>query len=213
MGAISKGHRAKIKFAISAIRHEEVICHVNYAESDRICLNYPAMAKEIGKYLIEGKEVEVLVYTDNGIYIFDSIVINSPFESEFVVELPEESTKIQRRKYVRAPIVTNFVLIGTDVRIDTSTINIGGGGVRFKTDRELAANSMWKFQLTLPQWTDSIKGSGKVLYTIRQEGEMISIISFTDVSESDRSKIIKVCFEEEAHRLKRNSDFGVSLGR
>jgi hypothetical protein len=47
-----------------------VPCTIKWVEKDRISLFYPEDRKELAKYLHEGKELEVLIYTDKGIYIF-----------------------------------------------------------------------------------------------------------------------------------------------
>lgn len=203
MGAIAKDQTVKISFDISSVRQEEILCKIKEVESDRISLTFPPECMDIARYLIEGNDVEVLIYTDSGIYIFDSIVINSPLDEEFVVELPEASDKIQRRKYVRAPIATRIDVISKTSRIKTTTVNIGGGGMRFYSPRVLPPDSEWDFLLYLPQWDEPIRGTGSILYSVRKDKDTVTIMRFDDILESDRSKIIKVCFEEESFRLKR----------
>jgi c-di-GMP-binding flagellar brake protein YcgR len=178
-----------------------VTCVVKWFENDRAALVFPEIHKSLAKTLPEGKEVEAVLYTDSGIYAFDSIVINSPLEHDFVIEIPDEKKRIQRRDYVRAPFNLKFVLTKEEMEIETKTINIGGGGVRFLVKDELKANAVWKFVLYMPDGTIA-KGTGIILYSLLQGKMIVSVLKFTDISETDRNRIIKKCFEEEVKNLK-----------
>lgn len=202
MEELKKGQKIKIKFNASSIRSFEVTCTLKWYESDRIGLIYPENEQTQVKYLHEGKELEVIIYTEKGIYLFDSIVIDSPYNRDFIIEFPEEKTKIQRREYVRAPIQLDFVLNKREFEEITKTINIGGGGVRFNCNKEFKSGDIWDFDLYLPVKDSLISGTGEILYSTRQGSNVVSVIKFAEIEESSRNKIIKLCFEEEASRLK-----------
>ena len=46
------------------------------------------------------------------------------------------------------------------------------------------------------------KGKGIILYSLLQGKLVVSVIKFVDISETDRNRIIKKCFEEEVRNLK-----------
>jgi len=213
MKELEKGQTINLRFKISTIREAEISSTIKNIEPDRISLNFPENKMELAKYLCEGKELEAVIYTDQGIYVFDSIVIESPLEIDFVIELPEERTKIQRREYVRVPIRLSLNLFKDNHKINTKTVNVGGGGIRFIADREFKTGDIWGFSMPIPHWNDPVKGTGCILYTIKQEKSIVSVIKFLNIDEMYRNKIIKMCFEEEAKRLKiRNSPYeGVDL--
>lgn len=211
MEELEKGHKIKLKFTISSVRSAEIECTIKRLEQDRISLDFPENAESFAKYLHEGKEMEVVIYSDKGIYLFDSVVIDSPFERDFVIEFPEEKQKVQRREYVRVPNKLRCILAKGDKKIETETINVGGGGIRFKANSEFKIADKWGFYLYLPRWPSPSKGFGEILYTIKQDNSMISVIKFTDIDESDRNKIIKFCFEEEALRLKMRTNMTNNL--
>ena len=202
MEDIEKGQNVKIRFSVSSIRSHEALCNVRWVETDRVCLVFPDEYKELAKYLHEGRELEAIAYSDKGIFIFDSIVIDSPYSNDFVIEFPEEKEKIQRREYVRAPIKLDMSLSRGNTYIKGQTINIGGGGIRFATEKDLEVKQVWNFSMILPKWTNSVQGTGEVLYNIKQDNSNISVIKFSIINESDRNKIIKLCFEIEASQLK-----------
>ncbi|OGI01770.1 MAG: hypothetical protein A2104_09520 [Candidatus Melainabacteria bacterium GWF2_32_7] len=205
MEELKKGQKLKIKFNISSIRSYEITCLIKGIEDDRINLIYPENDLCFAKYLHEGKEVEVVIYSDKGIYVFDSMVIDSPFSIDFVIEFPEEKTKVQRREYIRAPIRADFTLKKGEYSVNSETINIGGGGVRFLTDKEFKISDKWKFTLNLSNYNVLVSGIGEILYSIKQENKIVSVIKFSEIEESARNKIIKICFEEEANGLRTRS--------
>jgi c-di-GMP-binding flagellar brake protein YcgR len=202
MKTLEIGHKARLMFKISTIRSADITCCIKWIEKDRIALVFPDEAQEFAQYLYEGKELNVIAHTNFGIYNFESVVIDSPFNHDFVIEFPEENTKIQRRGYVRMPLKLELTLERSGTKIRTRTINISGGGVRFRIDKELGPAEIWKFNIYLPKWDEYVQGFGEVLYSIKQNKSVISVIKFTDIAEVCRNKIIKMCFEEEINRLK-----------
>jgi len=201
MQELEAGQKIRLKFNTSSLRSESIICVVKWFESDRVALVFPDEGYHLRKNLPEGKELEAVVYTDSGIYAFDSIVINSPLEHDFVIEIPDEKKRIQRRDYIRAPFKLKLIVAKNGIELETKTINIGGGGIRFFVKQELKTNDIWDFMLYLPDETLA-KGKGRVLYSLLQGKMIVSVIKFVDISETDRNRIIKKCFEEEVRNLK-----------
>jgi c-di-GMP-binding flagellar brake protein YcgR len=200
MKELEAGQKLIIRFKTSSVQTESITCTVKWFEKDRVALVLPDTHKRFARVLPMGKELEAIIYTDAGVYVFDSIVINSPLEHDFVIELPDEKKRIQRRDYVRVHFNLKMLLSKRDKEIEASTVNIGGGGIRFVLKEELKTNDVWGFTLHLPDNT-MIKGKGQVLYSILQGQLMVSIIKFVDINEIDRNKIIKKCFEEELKKL------------
>jgi c-di-GMP-binding flagellar brake protein YcgR len=205
MEEFEKGQKVKIKFNLSPTRPVEINCTIENAEYDRLILNYPNDRSFLKKYIHEGIEIEVLTYTEKGIYCFDSIVIESPLAGNFTIEFPEDKVKVQRREYVRIPFKIDLFLSKEQSKMKGETINIGGGGLRFITTTKLAQYEKWIFNLILPRSEQFIKGCGEVLYSTEQGKNFLSVLKFTDIDEIDRNKIIRACFEEEAHLIKKRA--------
>ena len=204
MGSFLVGKKAKVKFSLSQVRALEINCIVRREESDRISLTFPDDMQEFAHYLFEGQEIDLILYTDRGIRVLDSIVIDSPLEGDFVVEYYEDDNNIQRREYVRAQVKANLMIYQRGIvhPIKTTTIDIGGGGLRFNTPEEFIVGDEIDFALNLPGMDLPIKGSGEVLKMVKQDDGDWAVILFTKILESDRNKIIKYCFEIEAAKLK-----------
>lgn len=201
MKELQNGQTVKINFVIPFIKQESFSCVIKWVEKDRIGLVFPQDRQEIIRDLPEGKEVEAIIYTNSGIFVFDSIVINSPLEHDFVIELPSGKKKIQRREYVRAPISLDIALKKDDIKFETRTMNIGGGGIRFIAGEEFKTDDRWSFSLFLPDGR-MVAGTGKVLYTLLQGSNIASVITFTSIDETERNRIIKLCFDEEVKHLR-----------
>ncbi len=198
---LENGQKVKIKFNTLTINDTELTCTVKWYENDRVSLVFPEDSEQYIKDFPEGREIEVVIYTNSGIFVFDSIVINSPLENDFVIELPDEKKKVQRRDYIRAHAGLKLVIHREDKKYETRTINVGGGGIRFITEEKLDINELWNFSLFLPG-NNVITGLGKVLYTILRGKLMASVITFTDIKETDRNRLIKFCLDEEIKNLK-----------
>ncbi len=201
MYELEKGQKVRLRFDMSSLREESITCVVKWFEDDRVALVFPENQENIAKNLFEGKELEAILYTDSGIYVFDSVVINSPLEHDFVIEIPDDKKRIQRRDYIRAAFNLKMFLMQENRQLETKTVNIGGGGIRFLVKEELKPEDVWNFMLYLPDNT-FVKGRGIILYSFLQGNTIVSVIKFSDISETDRNRIIKKCFEEEVKSLK-----------
>lgn len=199
MKEFEAGQKLTLRFKTYSFQTITISCTVKWSEKDRIALVYPEKYLNVAKNLHVGKDLEVVVYTNSGIYVFDSIVMHSPLEHDFVIEIPDEKKRMQRRDYVRAHFGFEFLLSKGNLKIKTKTINIGGGGIRFKVNEELRTNDIWDFTLYLADNTE-IHGQGVILYSLLQGKITTSAMKFIDISELDRSKLIKKCFEEEVKR-------------
>ncbi len=201
MKELHSGLTVRINYNIPFIKQESFSCVIKWVEEDRIGLIFPEEMSHIMRDLPEGKEIEAIVYSNSGIFVFNSIVICSPLEKDFVIELPSEKKKIQRREYVRAPIKLELNLRKDDIRYETRTINIGGGGIRFLAGEEFKKDDLWAFSMYMPDGRVT-RGIGKVLYTLMQGNSMASVIVFTSIDETERNRIIKLCFDEEIKHLR-----------
>lgn len=201
MNELEIDQKVRLKLSLSSFRMESLVCNIKWFENDRMALVFPDDKKHLIRSFPVGKELEALIYTDSGIYVFDSVVINSPLEYDFVIDTPKEKERIQRRDYIRAPLTLKLILNKEEKKIESTTINIGGGGIRFSINEELKPYEIWDFTLYLSN-TIMIKGKGVIIYSFLINDSIISVIKFTDINETERNKIIKKCFEEEVKNLK-----------
>lgn len=199
---VKRGLKVQIEFAIGRKRNM-LDTYILEPDSDRLTLSFPESKREFAPYLREGVEIKAFIYTFNGIIILDSIVYDSPFDGKFIIEYNTEHHVIQRRKYLRMPYLTDFFIRTEDVNIKTTSVDICGGGVRFTTDKQLKAGSIYTAQLRITQHEPLIKMEGILLKkNFYKQNEYV--LEFTVIDEIDREKIVQKCLNLEKEINKTN---------
>lgn len=195
MGEIREGQKVKIYLMTMEDSEKEFDCSIKDVYTDRLVLNFPPEILAYSEQLEEGSEIPVRIFTPLGVKVFDTMVLNSPQESEFTIEYVQNSTDIQRREYVRVQCNMKVVIEqgGYNNNIVTYTIDIGGGGIRFFYEGSFAPQESVKITLFMPE-DRSIQARGTVI-----ENNFIPanhhVLSFTEIEEKERDRLIKKCFE------------------
>ena len=198
--SIKRGLKVQIEFD-AGVRKARVDCYITEPDFDRLTLSFPESKSEFIPYLTEGTELRAFIYTFTGILVINSIIFDSPFDGQFVIEYNEENQIIQRRKYLRMPYITDFFLVGDDGNIKTNTIDIGGGGVRFACNQFLSEKYPYKAQLRISPIDGLIKVEGFVSKKHFYKEEEY-LFEFTEISETARNKIIQRCIQIEREQNK-----------
>lgn len=200
MGEIREGQKTKLIFKTADGSEKEFDCFVKEVQADRISLNFPRELLDYACYLEEGTELPVKIFTPTGVKAFDTIIINSPYESEFVIEFVEDHIQIQRREFSRVELKVKVIIerTGSD-NIVTETIDISGGGLRFTYDGEFDFQEEVGALLYLPYAIRSIKAKGYILKP-KHLPQNQHVLLFTSIDENDRDKIVKQCFDIQLSR-------------
>lgn len=199
---IKRGQKVQLEVETGS-RKTIIDCYILEPDSDRLTLSFPESKNEFAPYLSEGTEIKAFLYSFTGIMIFDSIVFDSVFDGKLVIEFSEKHQVIQRRKYVRMPYITDFFLERESGNIKTQTVDISGGGVRFLTDKLLAAEQHFNAQLRLNNFEPMIKVKGHILKkNFYKTNEYV--MEFAQIEEKDREKIIQKCRMIEFEQIKNN---------
>ena len=181
---------------------KEFVCFVKKIQKDRISLRFPNDVLDYSEYLEEGSELEVKIFTPSGVKAFETIVIDSPLENEFVIEFDENYIEIQRRQYLRAELETKIILESESIGVVvTTTIDISGGGVRFLSDRQFRPKDRVRVMLYLPYQMTSVKALGEIIENKRLPENQF-VVLFTEIEERERERIVKQCFETQAESYK-----------
>ena len=206
MDEIKKGQKIKLCFETTDNPDVEVDCFIKEVSKDRLSLDF---SDEIFRYideLKEGNEMIAKIFTPEGIKVFDTIILNSPLEDDFIIEYVERSLKIQRRKYIRAALDTKIIIERREFdNIITRTTEIGGGGLRFIYEGSFEPEELLGSLLYLPKQIRAIRAKGILLpngYLPKNE----HVLLFTDIDENDRCSIIKQCFEIQTAKLSENKE-------
>lgn len=200
MGEIRENQQTKLFFKLADGSEKELNCTIKKIYSDRLSLNFPKEVNDYPGYLQEGDEISVKIFTPTGIKAFDAIILNSPFDDEFIIEFVEDYLEIQRRMYLRMEFSAKVLIEKGKTNIVTHTLDIGGGGVRFFYDGSIEDKETVNCHLFLPEFP-TIKAQGIIIKDPHlKENEYVMV--FTKIEENDRDKIIKKCFELQVNSYK-----------
>lgn len=200
MGEIRKGQKVKLHFKAADNSDKETDCFIKEIYSDRLFLTISQDILENIQHLEEGNELSVKIFTPIGVKVFDTIILNSPLEPDFVIEYIEDSPQIQRREYTRVELELKVIIEreGRD-NLVTHTIDISGGGLRFFSQVDFEPNESVRVLLYLPFSIRSIKAQAIIV-----KNEHLSkneyVLLFTKIDERERDKIVKQCFETQAEK-------------
>lgn len=161
------------------------------------------------KRLFLGDELSVYFLSDDGIKnYFDSHVIGFREEVIKLIKLrkpdPDRITKVQRRHFLRVSAELEIAVnIADQMRFVTMTDDVGGGGI------SLICDGKWSIQqgmeldcwLLIPFKNGSIEHTsfkGEVVRVVVLEtGRKQVMIKFASISDNERQKIIRYCFERQ----------------
>lgn len=183
--------------------------------------NYIAISIPIRDFqylpLRKDEKIKVLYYEGNNIYKFSSTVIkrsksNIPL---LWINIPEKIEKIQRRKFVRVPVLqkVRYALIDRNLEFNKENIarikfematvlDLSGGGVRLKS--EISINKGDVLALILPVGDGVILVKGEIRRSDTDEaGEMVYGVNFMELKNAEQEKIIKFVFQIMREQMKK----------
>lgn len=205
MSDISVNQKAKIFFDGENGIEMELDCIVKEIYEDRLVLDYPSDAETLKKYFEEGTPIDVKIFTPSGLMVFESIVINSPDEGDFVIEYVEDAVVVQRRNYSRSPLKTKLTLELSKEVFIASTIDISGGGIKFCCKEDLEPEQIVKGKLYLRNFDTPAVFEAVILDNPSLQPDEYTL-AFTKIDEKERDKIIKTCFAIDMQLRQKNAD-------
>lgn len=179
--------------------------------------NYIAISIPIkeGQYipLRVGEQLEVLYYPNNeDIYKFDTVVVGRQVDRIPIILLgmPASIMKIQRRKFVRVPVVCNIecsvidkALANKDLailsniskdKLKATLLDLSGGGMRVRFNADVKLNDTIVSYIPIDQ--DVIIVKGIVVRVDKGEDNKYAYgINFVDLNEKTRDKVIRFIFQ------------------
>ncbi len=203
MRRISKDAKVRIEFEDDAGVPHNIDCYVVDAEADRLILSFPPEGRGFVKYLAEGETVKAYIYSYSGILILNPMIIEAPnAENLITIEFKEEQQVIQRRQYFRICWETDFCIIVDGKKLETRTIDISGGGVRFICKEEIKPDEIYKGFLRISSIDDPIELTGRV-FTKGNRRKNEYVFEYTQIDEKQRERIIKKCVLIERERIRK----------
>ncbi|OUM96806.1 MAG: glycosyl transferase [Thermobacillus sp. ZCTH02-B1] len=123
---------------------------------------------------------------------------------------PDSIRKVQRRSFLRVPAVLELaVKLASQVRFLAYTEDIGGGGISFVTDPRwsIRPGDVMECWLLIPYKNGTIEHAFFKPEVVRvkklESGRQQIMAKFIEISDSERQKIIRYCFERQLEFRKR----------
>lgn len=173
-----------------------------------------------GEYLplTKGTLIDVIYYEEDNLYKFQSVVMGRKFETIpiLLISKPREIKKIQRRKYVRVPIISTvkYKNLKNEPRTKPSSIanseylqaillDLSGGGMKIKISEEIKLSHFLLICLTINN--EDILIVGQAMRIIKDDdGRFNCGLSFEFLDNATREKIIKLIFKLMREQMKKN---------
>lgn len=161
------------------------------------------------KRLYMGDELSVYFITDGGVKnYFTTSVLSFSEETIRMVHIkkpePETITKVQRRNFLRVPAELELaVTYSEQLRFVALTDDVGGGGISFLCDGYIPLAN----QQSVHCWMLVPYKNGQIEH-VPFRGELVRIkpletgkqqvmMRFAEITDRDRQKIIRYCFERQ----------------
>ena len=167
----------------------------------------------------------LVVYTSNGLYQCEVKVAERYKKDNIylqVLELVSGIKKYQRREFYRynctIPVFSrslteeeqkNMVWDETQKGIEGSTLDIGGGGIRYMVSEQMTSGEsvICYLKLEIKNTMKEIQALGKILSVkpVKDSNLFEVRVQFEKISNAAREQIIQYIFEDERKRRKKNS--------
>jgi c-di-GMP-binding flagellar brake protein YcgR len=182
---------------------------------DRMLIEIP-LNEKTGKYkkLYLGDELSAYFLSDGGVKNFFSTHVLG-FKEEVIRLIaienpdPESITKVQRRTFLRVAAELELAIKFSNVRFLAMTDDVGGGGISFITEGkwQLKSGDILECWLLLPYKNGTIDHANFRPEIVRvkqlESGRNQVMAKFSEITDGERQKIIRYCFERQLEFRKR----------
>ena len=130
----------------------EMSCSIERIQDDRLVIALPPCFMRYINNLEVGKRLTLKVFSKVGTIDFNGIVISSPLEEDFCVELDYNAMKLTSSEQmpVIAAVETLNINLG-ETQINTKTFEIATEYLKFYSDKKFQVNDVLDCALVLPK--------------------------------------------------------------
>ena len=150
MELIQSGQKLSINIAINN-KLVEMICTINEVFDDRIDIELPQYFMRYVEYLDVGKPLTIKIFSKIGTIDFNTVVISSPLEDKFTVELDYNAIKLTEDENIQ---VVNAILQMNMTQGDEThvvkTLDISTEHIRLESNDKLNLEENYDCELFLP---------------------------------------------------------------
>jgi len=174
-----------------------------------------------GRYRVlpDGLEISLTVYTEKGVYKFESVVTGSAVQNGFGilrVNLGEEGERVQRRNFFRMdclipfcfkPVTDTAEILNPQDAEKGVILDISGGGMRFVSQFELMEGMLIKGLIEME--TKPAIVTGKILFArqMPNAGKFQYRVRFDNLPDEISEQIVQYVLQLQRDQLRREQNF------
>ena len=171
-------------------RMVEITCTISEILDDRLVLDLPSYFIRYIDYLEVGKKLTVKIFSKIGTIDFNTIVISSPLEEEFSVELDYNAMKLTQADEM--PVINAVETLHikfNETEITVKTFEIGTDYIKFYSDTKFEQENNLDCTLVLPKNYGTIYFKAVVSAIDEIYNNEFTISDFC-MTEDDRQKLL-----------------------
>lgn len=186
-------------------KSKKVVCDIASIENNYIIVTANNIRNN-DVVISPDKGIKIYVYTENGIFSANSIVLSStkgPRSTEYLISYPDDFKHSQRREYFRADLSIDFRMEVksksapevADV-LQAKTRDVCGKGLSFVSEQKISEPISIRINLYFQEKT--VETHADLVYSkqiiINAKPHYIHAFYFTDISQKNIDFIVKKCF-------------------
>lgn len=189
MDLLKSGQKLSIFFPKSN-KMVEICCVISKVFNDRMIIDLPQYFMRYIEFLEVGKRLTVKVFSKLGTIDFNTVVIASPLEDDFLVELDYNAMKLTPGEEIPVIQAIEELYIKNDFYSTTvKTFEISTEYLKFYSDRKCTVNETFDCELILPKDYGTIKFKATVTNVDPVYDNEITV-SYFCMSETDRQSLL-----------------------
>lgn len=160
--------------------------------------------------LHEGTRVKVIFWDEVAAYTIETVIIQRiavPVPL-FVLEFPDNISRVQRRNFVRVPAYypVTFRYVnrqGLSDSIKGTMLDLSGGGMRFQTKEKVDKGAILIANLDLPSGLMQVSARVCRIFKIEDSENYSISVDFYQITERERDRIIRCVFDLQRNMRKK----------
>mgnify|MGYP004522445615 CR=1 FL=1 len=129
-----------------------ISCTISNVKNDRLYVELPQYFMRYIEYLEDGKKLTAKVFSKMGTIDFNTIVISSPLEDNFIIELDYNAIKFTPSEEIPSVnAIENLIIKSEETPILVKTFEISTEYIKFDSDKKFEIENSFDCTLNLPK--------------------------------------------------------------
>ena len=168
----------------------EILCKILKVFEDRLEIELPPYFMRYIEFLETGKKLTVKVFSKLGTIDFNTVVITSPLEDNFSIEIDYNAMKLTPSEEI--PVIEAVELVNATVgenSVKLSTFEISTEYIKFNSDKKFSEGQSFDCELILPKNHGIIKFRATVVEIDPVYDDEYKAV-YSNMTEEDRQTLL-----------------------